>query len=131
MTAATLPRIDRSTKAAGIVERHECIPLDNGSWEVRDTATGSGKVHIATSTSCDCPDSIYRGHQCKHIRAVQRESQLLTAYSVSWDDWAAAQRACCPVCGAAIEAQQWYIGGRGYLWFNVCPRSGEHYSKPA
>ena len=38
-TAAILPR---QAKAIGIITRAECIPLDDDTWKVRDTATGSG-----------------------------------------------------------------------------------------
>ncbi len=53
-TAATLPRLSRTDRALGIISRAECIPLDDGTWKVRDSLTGSGHWHIATVTSCDC-----------------------------------------------------------------------------
>ncbi len=47
-TTATLPRLSRTDRALGIAQRHEAIPLETlpGHYSVRDTLTGSGKVHV-------------------------------------------------------------------------------------
>ena len=128
MAAAPILQDRRPVKAAGIVERHECEPVDDrpGFFHVTDTATGSGKVHVANAQQCDCPDFLFRNQRCKHMQAVMRESQLLTAYSVSWDDWAASQRPCCPDCGAELKTAVHWVGGRGYLTFLVCVDHVEH-----
>jgi hypothetical protein len=130
---ATAPSLTRTTRALGIVECHECEPVDDrpGFFHVTDTATGSGKGYTTSATSCTCPDHTFRGHQCKHMQAVMRESQLLTAYSVSWDDWASSQRPCCPRCGAELVSRLYWIGGRGYLAFAVCGDDSSHYGQPA
>ncbi len=59
----------------------------------------------------------------------------LTAYAAGWDEAAEAQRAAlverCPVCGSEIVGRQYYIGGRGYVYFDVCSGDGSHFSRPA
>ena len=37
----------------------------------------------------------------------------------------------CPMCGAEIVSRQYYVGGRGYVYFDVCSGDGSHYSKAA
>jgi hypothetical protein len=130
MAQSTLPQSTRTAKAAGIVERHECEPLEHipGFWRVTDTATGSGKVRIATAHQCNCPDFLFRGHRCKHMQAIRREAAALEAYAEAWD---AAARPSCPQCGAPIVPVQSYVGGRGYMFFEVCSGDGSHYSKRA
>jgi hypothetical protein len=186
MAQQTLPRLDRTTRAAGIISRQECVPQEDGTWLVRDTATGSGVWHLATPTSCDCYDAS-RGHQCKHQRACQAEAIALAAYAASWDRAAAAQQSCtfhvgqlvnlrtnptgqpaevievyrltdgtervrsttvhthatnvhnagdlvlhvpqqprCPMCGCPLESRQYYTGGRGYQFFEVCSGNSSH-----
>ena len=68
MAQATVARPTRTDKAIGIITRAECIPLDDDTWKVRDTATRSGRWHITTSTNCDCRDA--RKGTCKHQLAV-------------------------------------------------------------
>lgn len=122
MATATLPR---TAKAAGIISRQECIPQDDGQWLVRDTATGSGKVHRTSRTGCDCYDA-QRGHRCKHQLAVVAEEQALAAYATGWDRQASAARPCCPMCGCAIEPRAYYVGGRGYVYVEVCSGDATH-----
>lgn len=127
----------RQVRAAGIVERHEVTPVDDviGWWHVLDTVTGSGKQYITSATSCSCPDHTFRGMRCKHIAAVQAEAQRLTAYAVQWNHDAAMMQQTvhpsCPACGAELACVDYYVGGRGYLAFVVCPDDGSHYSKQA
>jgi hypothetical protein len=131
MAQATVARPTRSDKALGILERHEVIPANDmpGWWHVRDSLTGSGKWYLATAAHCNCYDA--QRHICKHMQAVQRESRLLEAYSASWDAWAASQRPCCPQCGAQLVSMQFYVGGRGYRFFDVCSGDRAHYCTPA
>lgn len=82
MTARMVTRTDR---AAGIVTRQECEPLDNGAWRVRDTATGSGEWHTASTHGCSCADYRRRGGICKHMRAIILEEQALAQYCAAWD----------------------------------------------
>ena len=130
MTQAILSRSDR---ACGICERHEVIPIDDrpGYFTVRDTATGSGRPHIATAISCDCADFLYRSRDCKHMQAVHAEEAALEAYAAAWDATPQAQEPKCPMCGAALESRQYYIGGRGYVHFEVCSGDGAHYCRQA
>ncbi len=125
--------IARHVKAAGILERQECTPVDDlpGLWHVTDSGTGSGRVHVTSSTRCDCPDHNYRGNVCKHITAVARTEAELAAYADAWDTAAATQRDGCPMCGQAVNVQQHYVGGRGYLFFRVCSGEGCRHARPA
>lgn len=127
MTAATLPqRLDRTARALGIIERAECVPQDDGRWLVRDTATGSGRWHLATPTSCDCYDAS-KGHQCKHQRACQAEAIALASYAADWDRCAVAQQQPrCPMCGCPIESRQFYTGGHGWAFYEVCSGDATH-----
>ena len=69
------------------------------------------------------------------IRAalVLADMQLagLAAYATAWDQWAHAQKEegttvveRCPMCDARIVGRQYYVGGRGYLYFDVCGATG-------
>ncbi len=58
----------------------------------------------------------------------------LMAYAEDWDVWAAESanihpRNVCPQCGAALECRQAYVGGRGYVYIEVCGADRYHYSK--
>ena len=53
----------------------------------------------------------------------------LLAYAEAWDVWAAAQQPRCPECGAPLECRQAYVGGRGYVYVEVCGVDRYHYSK--
>ena len=63
----------------------------------------------------------------------------LTDYALAWDAWTPRERsersaqcgAGCPVCGAALEGRQSYIGGRGYCYFDVCSGDGSHFARRA
>ena len=37
----------------------------------------------------------------------------------------------CPMCNAPIEGRQYYIGGRGYVYFDICSGDGSHFSREA
>ena len=144
MAQATVARPTRTDKAAGIITRHEAIPLDDGTWHVRDTLTGSGQWHTATARSCDCYDA--RRGTCKHQIAVRRETAALEAYAARWDAASSqiakmaltsaefpqiAQRPSCPMCGAALETRQYYVGGRGWQFVEVCANDVTHSSQRA
>lgn len=127
------PSIARHVKAAGICTAQECTPVDDlpGLWHVTDTGTGSGRLHITSTTRCDCPDHNYRGNVCKHMIAVQRAEVDLAVYAATWDATAATQRDGCPMCGQVVNVQQHYVGGRGYLFFRVCSGEGCRHATPA
>jgi hypothetical protein len=74
MANATVPRLDRTARALGIVERAELAPVPHmpGLFEVRDTLTGSGLPHIASVCHCDCFDAQRYAGPCKHQQAVRR-----------------------------------------------------------
>ena len=130
---AHAPSIARHVKAAGILERQECTPVDDlpGLWHVTDSGTGSGRIHVTSATRCDCPDHNFRGNACKHMTAVARAEAELATYAMSWDATAATQRDGCPMCGQAVNVQQHYVGGRGYLFFRVCSGEGCRHATPA
>lgn len=46
------------------------------------------------------------------------------------DGWPA-PRPTCSDCGAELESRQFYVGGRGYLYFQVCTADAEHQALPA
>ena len=50
----------------------------------------------------------------------------LLAYATSWD---AAAQPRCPQCGATLEPRQYYAGGRGYRFVEVCSGDASHYSE--
>ena len=50
----------------------------------------------------------------------------LLAYAAQWD---AAAQPRCPESGAALESRQAYVGGRGYVYIEVCGADRYHYSK--
>ncbi len=70
------------------------------------------------------------GHRAALVIAELMAPEL-AGYAASWDAWAASQRPICPMCGAAIEPRQYYVGGKGYMLFEVCSSDGSHYSKAA
>jgi hypothetical protein len=55
-------------KAKGSIDR-----LDDGNYVVNSrSGNGSYKVQLSELCfMCSCPDSIYRGAECKHIHAVE------------------------------------------------------------
>lgn len=107
---------------------------DDGTWQVRDTA-GSGKWHTVVDGQCTCPDYVFRHMTCKHLRAVAAEERALAEYCDSWNAGSEQARACsgprCPDCGAELSHQQYYTGGRGYQYFQVCTRDQQHRALPA
>jgi predicted nucleic acid-binding Zn finger protein len=143
-------QVSRSDRAVGIVERHETLLRDDGSWQVRDTV-GSGRWHIVLEGHCDCPDYVYRHMTCKHLRAVAAEERSLAQYAATWDARSEQQRLstrneyrgpygsdgwpeprpCCPDCGAELVSQSYHIGGRGMIAFLVCSKDAEHRAMPA
>ena len=50
----------------------------------------------------------------------------LLAYAMDWDT-AAQPR--CPQCGTTLEPRQYYAGGRGYQFVEVCSGDTSHYSQ--
>jgi len=149
----------RTVKAAGIVQRQECEPLDNGGWIVRDVQTGSGAPHIVVNGRCDCQDHQRRAAYCKHLQAVALEERSLAQYCDDWNARSTEARAIsepfadsfldgdfagfddvgltdsagprCPDCGAELVCRSYYVGGRGMLAFLCCTRDAEHQALPA
>jgi hypothetical protein len=130
MAQATVARPTRQDRALGITQRHEAIPLDDypGYFSVRDTITGSGRLHIATWTECDCYDFRFRSTPCKHIMAVRETETALLTYAAAWD---AQARPVCPTCGAALVCMPYHVGGRGPVDVIHCAAEQAHYSRRA
>jgi hypothetical protein len=92
---------------------------------------------------CSCPDYVYRSVTCKHLRAVMQEERALAQYGATWDArseqarqaveiWPnSAKSLHCPECGAGLESQSYYVGGRGMMAFLVCRRDAQHRALPA
>jgi hypothetical protein len=123
----------REVKAAAILDRQECVPVDDlpGLWNVMDSLTGSGRVYIASVSRCDCPDFTYRGRVCKHMTAVRRTEAELATYAASWDAAALPRQDRCPMCGDTLRVENAYIGGKGYRLFMVCAGEGCGHAQPA
>jgi hypothetical protein len=108
----------RAVRAQGIIERSEVIPCDDlpGWWQVRDSISGSGSWHLATSSRCDCYDA-GKGNVCKHQRAVRAEEQALRQFAADWDRRAEQQRNIVQIsaqsesAGAAYKGQ-WYTAAQ-------------------
>ena len=115
----------RPVKALGILTRHEVEPIDDrpGFFHVTDTATGSGKQYLTSATSSSCPDRTFRNHECKHMQAAMRETAALEAYAARWDALAGPW---CPRCGTALETRQYWVGGRGWQFVEVCANEVTH-----
>jgi hypothetical protein len=127
---------------------------DDGTWQVRDTA-GSGKWHTVLEGHCTCPDYTFRHMTCKHLRAVAAEERALAAFCDEWNTRSEQQRTaveqpacdqysgpygsdgwpqprpCCPTCGAELDTRSYYIGGRGYQYFEVCSQDMAHHARQA
>lgn len=129
--AQCTPGLDRTARAAGIISRHEGIPVDtmDGFYQVRDTTTGSGRVYLTSSDRCTCPDHLFRGNVCKHIRAAQAEHEALATYADDWDRAVALQEPRCPQCGAPLAVTQYYTGGRGWAFYEVCSGDSSHVTR--
>ncbi len=122
-----VPMVTRAGRAAGILERQELEPLDNGKWRVRDTDTGSGIWHITDTDRCDCYDSI-RG-TCKHQLAVRREEQVLRQYAADWDTGALElmpTALLCWQCGGPAEPLLCHLGGHGFVTWALCTVDSAH-----
>lgn len=104
--------ITRSEKASAIVQQGLIAELatEPGLFVVVDKASGSGMAHLASVDFCDCPDHTVRGSVCKHQLSVR---MLLNITS-------------CPNCNSPIESRQFYVGGKGYQYFDICSGNGEH-----
>ena len=64
------------------------------------------------------------GIQAAAVLAALYSDELL-GYAAAWD----AQQPRCPQCGAALEPRQYYAGGRGYKFVEVCSGDASHDSK--
>ncbi len=122
----------RQARASGIVERHELLLADDGSWQVRDTQ-GSGRWYRVVDSHCSCADYVYRQVTCKHLRAVMAEEQALAGFARQWDHDAeqqrqssAAHRLTCSTCGGHAEALTSYCGGHGYVAWALCTVDSSH-----
>ena len=139
--AAGILQDRRTVRAQAIVERHEAHLRDDGTWQVRDTA-GSGRWYVVMDGHCSCADYVYRSVTCKHLRAVMVEERKLAQYAATWDARSEQARqtsvapvarvgVSCPECGAGLECQSYYVGGRGMMAFLVCQRDAQHKALPA
>ncbi len=104
------------------------LNLEAGFWQfdgdilVVSSATKQGTRYVVDAIGCTCKAG-QAGRPCWH-RAARR--LLLKAAEL-----AQPKRALCPMCGAPIEGRQYYVGGRGYVYFDICPGDGSHFSRPA
>ena len=95
----------------------------DGEVLVIQSATTAANRYTVTPHGCECKAS-QRGTPCWHQaarRLLVKAAELAQRPAVEG----------CPMCGAPIEARQFYVGGKGYTFFDVCSGDGSHYSKPA
>lgn len=106
--------VSREERAATIVEEGIVVELEAeaGLFVVVDRANNR-KAHLSSTDFCDCKDHEHRGVACAHILAVRKALNLIV----------------CPQCSEPIEARQFYIGGREYVYFDVCSGDGSHFSR--
>ena len=104
------------------------LNLEVGFWQfdgdvlIVSSATAQGTRYTVDAGGCSCKAG-QAGRPCWH-RAARR--LLLKAAEV-----AQPKHARCPMCGAEIVGRQYYVGGRGYVYFDVCSGDGSHFSRPA
>ncbi len=94
----------------------------DGETLVIASATTQGTRYTVDASGCTCKAG-QAGRPCWH-RAARR--LLLKA-----SELAQPKRATCPMCGAEIVGRQYYVGGRGYVYFDVCSGDGAHFSREA
>lgn len=151
----------RAVRAQSIVEQGTIEPVDGrtGVYRVWDL-NGSGTIYTATPTSCHCADFVKwgRGLPCKHAQAAAVMDRELAQFCAAWDAQAEQARAAvempgnfldgdfsgfdddvltatpgprCPDCGAPLDTRQYYVGGKGYCFFEVCTRDSLHHASAA
>ncbi len=80
-------------------------------------------TYIVTNLGCDSRCKAFeKGIPCWH-RAARR--LLLKAAAIGNDQTLET----CPMCGAPIEGKQYYVAGRGYIYFDVCNGDGQHHTR--
>ncbi len=72
-------------------------------------------VHEPMKCSCKAHE---RGLVCWHITAAR----LIVRAAERHQE----RSGRCPMCHAPIVGQQYYIGGRGYVYFDICSGDGSH-----
>ncbi len=99
-----------------------------------DTAAQVIDLHEVHALAQEISEEEGIGRRAALVLADLHMSEL-AAYAREWDEAAEAHRAAlverCPVCGSEIVGQQYYVGGRGYMYFDVCSGDGSHFSRPA
>ena len=99
---------------------------------------------IVPSSVNSTPVDLPLAHEIADVEGIGLKTALvlaelyrdeLLAYAEGWDVWAAEAKnyssrvQFCPQCGAALECRQAYVGGRGYVYIEVCGADRYHYSK--
>ncbi len=93
----------------------------DGDTLVVASASSEGRYTV-TEKGCECK-AFAGGKPCWH-RAARR--LLVKAAEL------ASEREhveLCPMCGERIEGRQYYVGGRGYVYFDVCSGDGAHFTR--
>ena len=94
----------------------------DGETLVIQSATSDNRYTV-TKDGCECK-AFLDGWPCWH-RAGRR--LLIKAAEIARRPLVEL----CPMCNAPIEGRQYYVGGRGYVYFDVCSGDGEHFSRKA
>ena len=94
----------------------------DGETLVIQSATSANRYRV-TAEGCECK-AFAAGYPCWH-RAARR--LLIQADEISRRPLVEL----CPMCHTPIEGRQYYIGGKGYVYFDVCSGDGEHFCRKA
>ncbi len=88
----------------------ETLVIQSATSDQRYTVTAEG---CACKAFWDCQPCWHRAARRLLIKAAQMASQPPVEL--------------CPMCQAPIEGRQYYVGGIGYTYFDVCSGDGSHF----
>ncbi len=142
-TTSIAPPVNRPNTARAVAQaRQECardarwlravnraaVNLETCPWQFDGetlviTSATSDRRYTVTAEGCACK-AFWDCQPCSH-RAARRllikAAQMATQPPVEL----------CPMCQAPIEGRQYYVGGIGYTYFDVCSGDGSHFSRRA
>lgn len=84
------------------------------------SSDGVYRIDVREPMHCTCKGRA-RGFRCWHLVAARLIVRAAEHHA----------HPTCPRCQASIESDQVYVGGRGYIWVDVCSSDRSHYSKRA
>ena len=87
-------------------------------------SASSERRYTVTAEGCECK-AYLEGKPCWH-----RAARLLLVKAAELAQLPEYIERC-PMCGAPIEGRQFYVGGTGYVYFDVCAGDGAHFTRKA